>query len=254
MTEMKLLGFDIETSRIPSKMAVDPTGKMAEDGSPVMVEVIDNDFDRGALEVYCAALTPYANGKRGESITFSGRDRTMSVPLLVAMVDAMQEFVDCDYQIVAHNGLSFDMQIIYAMTHDTRLQAMAMHNMIDQCFGAVSAVGYGVGLKAVVAGYGLAGKMEDMDGSKVEEMWRRSPEDDEIVLGYVTQDAWAGVEAVIAHQKAGVFRWISKGGRPMTNYTIGALDTPADAIRYPRPNTSWMSQPINRDATFEWTQ
>ena len=109
-------------------------------------------------------------------------------------------------------------------------------------FHIYSKLGYPLGLEKAAKGMGTPGKPEGMDGEKANQMWRdgeRKP-----VIDYCAQDVVSTLALAKACEDRGYLKWTSNRGNARIFEIEGAWMPVKRAINEPRPDTSWMTDPI----------
>lgn len=236
---MKFLSFDIETAKITPP---------------------DEDIQaHRPLGIACWAVA-WQHEKSGDIVAQSGfgigqdgstlpRMTQSQCRLLVARLNRAVHYQH--FTILAHNGVSFDFDILAEESGMHDICAELAMNSVDPCLMVHCMRGYPVGLEAICKGFGLQGKTEGMSGALAPQMWADGQFDE--VLEYVKQDVRATLEVALEIEKRKRLMWVSKSGRRKT-LPIPKLLTAQEALQLPEPDTSWMDTPIPRSRFTEWME
>jgi hypothetical protein len=156
------------------------------------------------------------------------------------------------YKVLTWNGLQFDFDVLAEESgnYETCKQLALEH--IDMMFQIFCLKGYPLGLNTVAHGLGLSGKTEGMHGDLAPQMWANSEEDRWKVLEYVKQGAITTWEVFLESSKRKSINWISRSGK-YQYMTIPEWKSVSECLKYPEPDTSWMSSPMKRESFLEWT-
>jgi len=82
----------------------------------------------------------------------------------------------------------------------------------------------------------------------------------DLCLEYVGQDARLTVDVYAAILESGTLPWTSRSGRPnvwrpaFKDGERTRMLTVNEALKTPKPDTSWMSNPKTRQSCFAWTE
>jgi len=160
---------------------------------------------------------------------------------------------DEGYVILTWNGLSFDFAVLADESNGQQrlCQNLAMDH-VDMMFQILCQKGYPIGLNAVAEGLGLGGKSEGMSGALAPVMWKGSVIDRLKVLNYVDKDSLLTLEIAIKAAEQKFFEWTSRSGR-LNKFPLwkGWL-TVKRCLKMPKPDTSWMDNPMTRESFLWW--
>lgn len=247
---MKLAAFDLEIAKI----------------------LPEGDFDWQAqrpLGISCACLL----GSDNSLVTFPSKkidDYTgvfdevvafddwstirLDEPSLRELVSILRSYTDQGFIIVTVNGLGFDFQILAEESGMWRECAdLALNHHCDLMLASVCAKGWRTGLDSFAKGAGIKSKLKEvilndgtvlqgMDGAKAPELWAAGEYD--AVLAYLKQDVVVTLEAARTAVERGELRWLSSTSRLWGVALPGrVLPTCAEMLKWPRPDTSWMTDP-----------
>lgn len=189
----------------------------------------------------------------------------MSVEQCRSMVRGLIGVAAAGYTIVTVNGAGFDFPVLAEESGMVAECAdLALNHHCDLMMMSVCRLGWRVGLDALAAGAEVAGKLHDvtlndgriidnMSGAMAPQLWAAG--EHEAVLAYLKDDVRATLETAVRAVERGRLGWRSSKGRwwevPLSN---GRLPTVAEMLQWPRPDTSWMSDPPNPDAIVAWAR
>ncbi|MGO8719192.1 MAG: ribonuclease H-like domain-containing protein [Acidobacteriaceae bacterium] len=154
------------------------------------------------------------------------------------------------YKILTWNGLGFDFDILAEESCATASCKECAVGHVDMMFHAFCVLGYPIALEKVALGMGLPGKPPGMSGIKAPKLWAEGERSK--VLDYVAQDVRIALQVAQACEQRRSLEWITRRG------TIGSMPlmhgwvTVKEALRFPEPDTSWMSAPIPRNDFIAW--
>jgi len=230
----KFLAFDIETAK----------------------DVPGDDFNwkpHRPLGISCAATLASDAGKA--RLWFGGA--AQSSPALKMSREENAELVRylCDrvvdgYTIVTWNGLAFDFDILAEESGlSAKCKKLALEQ-VDMMFHVFCVKGFPVGLDNAARGSGVKGKPAGMSGIEAPQLWQRG--EHQAVLDYVGQDVRTTLELALLSEQQKALRWITqKGTRSECPLGSGWLAV-EQAMRLPKPDTSWMTKPMLRSHFTAW--
>lgn len=231
---MNFIAFDIETHKIT------PDGANVREFRP--------------LGISCAATL--LQGVQHEPVTWC-RDKSnpspdpMNKEDLDLLIDYLLDGLNNGYVPLTWNGLGFDFDILAEESGQFENCKFLALNSVDMMFFFFCQKGYPVGLNAVAQGIGLQGKTEGMHGSLAPVMWQSSLEERKKVLEYVSQDVRTTLDVALKGLELHYFRWISKSGK-VNYFGFQEFLTVEQCLLLPEPDTSWMSNPIQRSQFTKW--
>ena len=235
---MKFVGFDLEVCTWPESGDWDKKTPLGIS----CVGLMGSDWDEP--KVYYAS-----------SLTGEPEPREMTYDELSACFADMRHQSYEGYDIVSWNGLQFDFLNMALSDPGNRpaYATMAMEH-VDLMFYILCHKGWPVGLNAVAHGANLPDKTEGMSGDKAPEMWLEGTlEDRQKVLEYVGQDAATTVDIVEVARRTQQLRWQSKSSRKWQFLNFKPM-TVTQCLKIPRPDTSWMDNPLTRESFYDWTK
>lgn len=223
------------------------------------------------LGISCAAVALSEPGGTSESYDFflSSDNGPMSQNTAAQIVQALNDYVSSGYLLVTVNGLGFDFLILAEESGLwDQCGRLALHHHCDMMLMSLCRFGWPIGLDALAAGMKVTGKLhnvtlkdgtpiEDMSGARAPEMWINGER--EAVLAYLKDDVRSTVQIARAALDTYSLHWQSRKGVwygvPLKTGDNGlaVLPTAAECLAWrPRPNNSWMSDPMNPDDLTAW--
>ncbi len=230
----RFLAFDIETAEL-----------LPDDATDVL--------QYRPLGISCAA----AWGSDGlVSKTWAGKNPDGTVAGRLSRVEArglvndLQAYVAQGYTLVTWNGLHFDFNVLAEEADAGPECAELAKNHVDMMFHVVCARGHFLGLQTACVGMGLGGKTEGVSGAEAPQMWADGRHEE--VLAYCLRDVEMTAQLAVAGDEAKRLSWITQKGRD-TSFRLpeGWLSARA-AMGLPEPDTSWMSNPPQREYFTSW--
>ena len=176
--------------------------------------------------------------------------RQMSQEDVIEFVCYLESLIKEGYTPLTWNGLSFDYDVIAEESNlwaQCKQQAM-LH--VDMMFHVVCEKGFPVGLANAASGMGIQGKLPGVDGRDAPSLWAQGQFD--TVKDYVSQDVRVTLQLAEECVLRRELDWTTARGG------IGNMPLPQgwlrvrEAIRLPKPDTSWMSDPLRRIDFYSW--
>ncbi len=236
MTPRRYLAFDIETAKL------------------LPPDVSELHAHR-PLGIACAAAFALDSGEVStwHGVTAAGSPAPqLSREEAAALVADLQRHVDDGYTLVTWNGLSFDFDILAEESGAREACAALAVAHVDMMFHVVCTKGHFLGLQTAASGMGLDGKLSGVSGADAPQLWADG--EFEKVLAYCVQDVRATAELAAAGDQARELRWKSKRGKSASLALPDGWATVTAALQIPEPDTSWMSNPPQRDGFLGWTR
>lgn len=167
------------------------------------------------------------------------------------------------YTIITVNGVGFDFDILAEESDMWEECAdLALNYHCDMMMMSVCRLGWRVGLDALARGAATQSKLKEvtlrdgstlngMDGSMAPELWQRGEYD--AVRAYLRQDVAATLKVAERALEVGRLRWQSLKGRWWgVSLRDGRLPIVAEMLQWPRPDTSWMTDPPSPKGIAWW--
>lgn len=229
---MAIATFDIEISNV---FDLEP-GQDLLDYAPFDISVAATHVVGGEERHW---YTRDAAGRPGPNLSQSDAGE------LLAYLQGLQK---AGHQLVAWNGLSFDLRWIGHAARDMRLAREVALKLYDPMFQFFKLRGFPIALAK--AGQGLGVSMSKlMDGADAPIRWQRG--DHQAVLDYVMGDVRMTAEVAKAIIASGEVRWITQRGS-RSSERIHRLRTIEDCLADPMPDQSWMDTPIAESSFAGW--
>lgn len=231
----KYCAFDIETAKI-------------------LPENFGDLHDHRPLGISCVAL--WCEDKPEAEIFYSkdpggnAADK-MSINDLSSFIDTLIDKTKQGYDIVTHNGIGFDFDILAEESgrfDDCRELAL---NHIDMMFHFFCGKGFVIGLNAAAKSIGIS-KPDDIDGSIAPQLWKQG--NYQQVLDYVAQDCRLTLDVALSSEKNKKITWITRKGSTAFFVLPSGWLSVGEAMKLPLPDTSWMDNPWERSKFTGWTK
>jgi hypothetical protein len=177
-------------------------------------------------------------------------DQRLSRPESRHIVDELARFVADGYTLLTWNGLGFDFDVLAEEADcSEQCKALAM-NHVDMMFHIFCDRGFPVALDKSAQALRIPGKPPGMSGVLAPRLWAEGRYQD--VIDYVSQDVRIALQVAVKCEEQRRFHWItSRGRRSSMDLRRGWL-TVQEALRLPKPDTSWMHSPIPRHQFTHW--
>lgn len=207
------------------------------------------------LGISCAAT--YASDASMARLWYSTKDGEPAPQMTVEDVRSMITYlhyksVHDGYTVLTWNGLSFDFSVVAEESnglHDLCVDLSWGH--VDMMWHVFCLKNHYLGLNKAAIGMGVPGKLDEIDGAKAPEMWQRG--EYSTVLEYVAQDVKCTLDVAVAVEEAKQLRWTSNKGR-LNSIAISEWLTVREAAKLPLPDTSWMTNPVQRSQFTDWVR
>lgn len=154
------------------------------------------------------------------------------------------------------NGLGFDFDILAEEAADQRGRALCAHLALyhyDMAFHMLCSKGFMIGMQAAALGLGLHGKSDGMHGDLAPKLWAESRASQDKVVAYVKQDVQTTSEIALKLIETHKLPWTSQKGR-RNEWPVPELLNVQEALALPEPDTSWMTNPRQRESYYRWTK
>jgi len=205
------------------------------------------------LGISCAAVLP-ANDEEPlllHGLTIGRRPaEQMSRQDAVNLVHCLSRMVSGGYTILTWNGLGFDFDILAEESQMLEECSWLALNHVDMMFHAFCELGHPIALDRAAKAMGLSGKPEGMSGALAPRLWATGKYQE--VLDYVAQDARTTLELAQTCEERGYLQWIAHSGHIRTMALSKGWLTVREAMALPKPDTSWMSNPLPRSKFTSW--
>lgn len=237
-TSERLVGFDLEIARIMPADAQD-------------------FWAYAPLGITCAGLA-FGDGRTYE--VYSGMPQ-MTREACEALVQRLQTLVDEGFTIVTWNGCGFDLRVLAEESGMVAECGRLALGHVDLMMHVTFRKGYYLSLAKALEGARLPGKHKTItlsDGSVVSNPGANAPAlwaagEHAPILAYLQQDC----EQVLALGQDVLKRkridWRANSGSPQT-VSIPTLASVEECCKLPEPDTSWMSDPPDREDFVGWME
>jgi hypothetical protein len=176
--------------------------------------------------------------------------RRMNIYDACQLVDYLRGMMQQGYIVLTWNGASFDIDVLAEESGARDHCRACVHDHIDMMFHVFCLLSYPIGLEKVAQGLGLSGKTAGMSGMEAPMMWAKGEYDK--VLAYVAQDVRLALQIARECERRKAFSWITQKGTRKTESLPGGWKTVREAMKLPRPDTSWMTKPMVRENFIAW--
>ena len=231
---MKLISFDIEISKI-------------------LPEFSGNLFEYAPLGISCAAVAH-------DEVKFWSGVPQLSKEESQALVKDLMAYAAAGYTFVTWNGCGFDFRVLAQESGMVAECGEMALNHVDLMLLVTFAKGWFLGLDKALKGAGIAGKvhelelkngemLHDMSGALAPKLWADGEYD--AVLTYLRGDVEQTLALAENVAKTRKIRWTSGRGKPQS-VSVPRLMTVRECFDIPKPDTSWMSNPPQRENFVSW--
>lgn len=248
-----LVGFDIETAQlVPNdrsasyKLGITCAAVSFEDGTKF---AFYPGF--GTVTFNWLSNSPFAVNYTG----FPGEQGgSMSQDDLIEMIRLLEKAHNEGHDIITWNGAGFDFRVLYdemeGNDDSQSIVAALAANHLDVMFQVLCLKGYPVGMEA--CSKEMLGKSKvGMHGDEAVAEWAKGIQERERVIKYVQGDADLTVETGAKIKELSQVKWITRAGK-LSVVKIPFLVPVRDCLNFPKPDTSWMTNPIDRDDIISW--
>jgi uncharacterized protein YprB with RNaseH-like and TPR domain len=166
------------------------------------------------------------------------------------LVKYLQAQVELGGTILTWNGLGFDFDILAEESGMAAECSELARQHIDMMFHVFCLKGFPLGLDKAAKGMGLAGKTPGVTGDMAPKMWREGLFQE--VLEYVQQDVQSLIDLWFAVDGLRQLKWTSNRGYLQRLSLPSGWVTVEQALKLPLPDTSWMSDPWQREKFSGW--
>jgi len=166
------------------------------------------------------------------------------------LVDCLCEMVSKGYTLLTWNGLGFDCDVL-AEESDAldQCQDLALDH-VDMMFHVFCDRGFPVALEKAAEAMKIPGKLAGMSGVLAPQLWAQHRFQD--VMDYVAQDVRTTLQVAERCDERRSFEWVTRRGTTSFMPLKRGWLTVRDAMSFPEPDTSWMSDPLSRGRFTAW--
>ena len=231
-TPRKFLALDIETTK------AFPSGEPWRDHAPLGIS---------CATAYASDLeNPMVWADKYEDGRYADQLSTATTRLMLREFEQLAQ----TYTLVTWNGIGFDWPVIAQESGELDACRELALNHVDMMFHLFCVKGYPASLSAACHQMGLPSKTAGIDGSMATQVWAEG--DRQTVVDYCVQDSTITAALAEACHRANNLHWTSRRGRKLTLPLPNGWFTAKEAIALPNPDTSWMDEPIPRQAFTDW--
>jgi RNase_H superfamily len=166
------------------------------------------------------------------------------------VVEDLATFSAKGYTLLTWNGLGFDLDVLSeeaGMRQECRTLAL---EHVDMMFHVFCDRGFPVALEKAAQAQGIPGKPRGMSGQLAPRLWAEGRYQE--VMDYVSQDVRITLQTATECEGWRRFRWITRRGTANSIELPRGWLTVREALQLPRPDTSWMDNPIPRSEFTSW--
>ena len=162
----------------------------------------------------------------------------------------LTDSVAAGFTLLTWNGLGFDLDVLAeesGMLAECRQLAM---NHVDMMFHVFCDRGFPVGLDRAAQALRIPGKPTGMSGVLAPQLWAQGKHQE--VLDYVAQDVRITLQVAQLCEKQRSFTWLTQKGLVSRMPLAQGWLAVHEAMKLPKADTSWMSNPIPRGDFTRW--
>ena len=231
---MKLISFDLEISKL-------------------LPEKVDNLFDHAPLGISCAAVA-------SDKVKFWSGVPHLSKEESQILVKDLMAYAATGYTFVTWNGCGFDFRVLAQESGMFEECGEMALNHVDLMLLVTFTKGWFLGLDKALQGANIAGKVHELDlkngkmlhemsGALAPKLWAEGEHD--AVLTYLRGDVEQTLALAESVEKTRKIRWTSGRGKPQS-VSVPSLMTVRECFDLREPDTSWMTNPPQREDFVRW--
>ncbi len=231
---MKLISFDIEIAKI-------------------LPEFSGNLFEHAPLGISCAAVA-------SDEVRFWSGVPQLSQEENQTLVKDLMAYAADGYTFVTWNGCGFDFRLLAQESGMVEECGELALNHVDLMLLVTFNKGWFLGLDKALNGAEIGSKVHEvkltngkmlhnMDGGMAPKLWADGEHD--AVLTYLRGDVEQTLALAENILKTHSIRWTSGRGKPQS-VSVPKLLTVRECFDIPEPDTSWMSDPPEREDFVKW--
>lgn len=230
--KLNLLSFDIEISDIFELKPRENIDKYA----PFHISVASTAIYKGEERVW------YSVDKSGKPLLRISKTEAND------LLDFLKKKQNDGYYICAWNGLQFDLQWIGYNAENMQLASEIALNMYDPMFQFFNQRGFPVSLASVAKAMDIK-QTKLMNGADAPKEWCAG--NYQKVMDYVLGDSQITNLIIKEIVKRKEIAWVTQRGDIRTE-PIQRLMNVEEILRKPKPDQSWMDDPIPRENFYKW--
>lgn len=229
---MKLLSFDIEIADIFTLKSNEDIEKYG----PFHISVASAVIYQGNCELW------YSKDDEGYPKMHLSKEYALE------MLYYLRQKQGEGYMVCAWNGLKFDLRWIGHTAENMELAAKVALQLYDPMFQFYNKRGFPISLESVAEGMGIKLK-KTMKGEDAPIEWQKG--NYQKVMGYVLTDSQITNEIIMEIYNQKRISWITKNGIKK-HESIPKLKTVEEVLKDPKPDQSWMDNPMPREKFYSW--
>ena len=231
---MKLISFDLEIAKL-------------------LPAQVDNLFNHAPLGISCAAVAH-------DEVKFWHGHPQLSREDNQKLVQDLMAYTADGYTFVTWNGCGFDFRVLAQESGMVEECGELALNHVDLMLLVTFKKGWFLGLDKALKGANIAGKvheltlkngemLSEMSGALAPKLWADGETD--AVLTYLRGDVEQTLALAENVTETRKIRWTSGRGKPQS-VAVPRLLTVRECFDIREPDTSWMSNPPQREDFVEW--
>jgi hypothetical protein len=243
---MPLIAFDMEIAR-----PVPDDRDILRFRPGIACAAFIREGDMRPLVIFSPASSPDLFVPQTKALTQEGATR---------ILDELIAADDRGDTIVTWNGAAFDFRLLADETgRHADCVRLARHS-VDMMFQILCERGHPLALDSALSGMGLQskihevtlpdGRMVGVDGGLAPVLWQAG--EYEAVMTYCGGDVAGTLALAIACREKRRLTWISRAGRPNHLPLGGRWKTVEECLALPKPDTSWMTDPMRPEDAVAW--
>ena len=176
------------------------------------------------------------------------------------VLDTLTAAVGRGDTIVTWNGAGFDFRLLADETGRHADCAQLARKSVDMMFQVLCDRGHPLALDTALRGMELASKLHsvtltdgrtlEIDGAAAPRLWQQG--EFRTVMAYCGGDVMGTLALAIECQRRQRLSWTSQRGRPSQMLLSSGWLTVDQCLSLPRPDTSWMTNPVRREDVLQW--
>lgn len=231
---MKLISFDLEIAKL-------------------LAAKVDDLFAHAPLGISCAAVAH-------DDVRFWSGTPQLSKEECQVLVKDLLAYTTAGYTFVTWNGCGFDFRVLAQESGMVAECGQLALDHVDLMLLVTFAKGWFLGLDKALAGANIEGKVHElrlksgetlyeMSGALAPKLWADGEHD--AVLTYLRGDVDQTLALAQNVLETHSIRWTSGRGKPQS-VSVPRLLTVRECFNIPKPDTSWMSEPPEREDFVKW--
>jgi hypothetical protein len=173
---------------------------------------------------------------------------------------ALEEAAGRGETLVTWNGAGFDFRLLADETGRRQDCARLALKSVDMMFQVLCDRGHPLALDTALRGMEIPPKIHsvtltdgrtlEIDGAAAPRLWQQG--EFRTVMAYCGGDVMGTLALAIECQRRQRLSWTSQRGRPSQMHLSSRWLTVDECLSLPRPDTSWMTNPLQREDVLQW--